>query len=52
MALAVICVVTSIAVVGIRWTVAPTTGWPGLVASPPTTKAPEALTTRPENSAG
>ena len=34
MALAVICVVMSIAVVGTRWTVAPTTGWPGLVASP------------------
>jgi hypothetical protein len=43
MALAVIGVVMSIAVIGTRWIVAPTTGWPGFVA------ALEALTTWPEN---
>ena len=49
MALAVMRVVMSIAVTGTRWIVAPATGWPGLAAAPPTTKAPDALTTWPVN---
>src|SRR4030095_1825261 len=49
MALAVMREETSIAVTGTRYTVAPTTGWPGFAAAPPTTRAPDALTTCPVN---
>src|SRR4030095_7009112 len=38
---------TSMAAIGPKWTVAPTTGWPGCVAAPPITRAPDELTTVP-----
>jgi hypothetical protein len=41
-------VVTSMAVTGTKWIVAPGTGWPGFVAAPVAT-ALDALSTRPVN---